>query len=97
MNTNKYRRFFFYSLVVMILLIVSLFGLGEEAAKSVLNNPILMIVFLIWGVYFYIASIKRLQNAGRSGWFILAGAVPILNFYLLYVLIFEPESDSSSV
>jgi len=97
MNTNKYRKFFLYSLAAIILMILLTIALGEEFAKSFLSSPITMLVFFVWAVYFYIVSIKRLQNAGRSGWFILSGAVPILNFYLLYVLLFEQEKNSSAV
>jgi len=34
---------------------------------------------------------RRLHDTGKSGWFLLLGFIPIVNFYLLYLLVIEGD------
>jgi uncharacterized membrane protein YhaH (DUF805 family) len=37
------------------------------------------------------AGVRRLHDTGRSGWFLLLGLIPFVNFYLLYLLIIRGD------
>jgi len=34
-------------------------------------------------------GIRRLHDVNKSGWFLLLGLIPLVNFYLLYLLVIE--------
>lgn len=43
----------------------------------------------ITGILFIIPNITRLHDTNRIGWFQLIGLIPIVNFYLFYILFIE--------
>lgn len=93
MNKYSYRKFFIYSILGLSLFAGTLVVLGEEYAELLLGNIVTALLFATWAIYFYVLSIKRLQNAGRSSWLVLIGVIPLVNVYLLYILLFEEVSE----
>jgi uncharacterized membrane protein YhaH (DUF805 family) len=41
-------------------------------------------------------SIRRLHDTGKSGWWILLGVIPIINFIGIFVLLFFYVQDSQA-
>ena len=40
-------------------------------------------------------TVRRLHDIGKSGWFLLLGLIPLVNFYLLFLLVQPSQSDSN--
>lgn len=41
------------------------------------------------------AGARRLHDIGKSGWFLLLGLIPLVNFYLLFLLVQPSQSESN--
>jgi uncharacterized membrane protein YhaH (DUF805 family) len=41
------------------------------------------------------AGARRLHDIGKSGWFLLLGLIPLVNFYLLFLLVQPSQTDSN--
>jgi uncharacterized membrane protein YhaH (DUF805 family) len=84
-----------YVIVVVILAIVdkSVFGGGQttmdtsDGMNVSYNAGPLAAIWIIGNIIPLIsAAIRRLHDTDRSGWFYLLVLIPLVNFYLLYVL-----------
>jgi len=42
------------------------------------------------------AGARRLHDIGKSGWFLLLGLIPLVNFYLLFLLVQPSQPDSNA-
>lgn len=52
--------------------------------------PILfIIVSLVLLVPTLAITVRRLHDTSKSGWFMLIGLIPVVNLYLLYVLVLD--------
>ncbi|PZQ66079.1 MAG: DUF805 domain-containing protein [Variovorax paradoxus] len=41
------------------------------------------------------AGARRLHDIGKSGWFLLLGLIPLVNFYLLFLLVQPSQTESN--
>ncbi|MDN4588910.1 DUF805 domain-containing protein [Xenophilus aerolatus] len=41
------------------------------------------------------AGARRLHDIDKSGWFLLLGLIPLVNFYLLFLLVQPSQSESN--
>jgi len=41
------------------------------------------------------AGARRLHDIGKSGWFLLLGIIPLVNFYLLYLMV-QPSDPAAN-
>ena len=44
----------------------------------------------------YMLAIRRLHDVDRSGWWLLIGFIPIVNLWLLYLIVFKKGTDGSN-
>lgn len=83
-----------YILLVASLLVVAsiMIGITNDEQYS-FSLPILF--FYLWitlvGYATISLSIKRLHDSSHSGWYVLLRFIPLLNLYLLYLLLFDRE------
>ena len=71
---------FYLAVIICYLLIDLVFGSGLFGVMIVLLFAAASLVPTLS------AGVRRLHDTGRSGWFLLLGFVPLVNFYLLYLL-----------
>ena len=57
--------------------------------------PVIFIMFFIVWLYHLATSVARLHDAGKSGWWLLFGLVPIAGFYVLYLLGFCVDNQKN--
>lgn len=79
-----------YFIVAVILTIVDIavFGGGQTTAEMMdETGPLAGIWLLINIIPLISAGVRRLHDTDRSGWFYLIALVPLVNLYLLYVLV----------
>ncbi|WP_425597304.1 DUF805 domain-containing protein [Veillonella denticariosi] len=55
---------------------------------------------IYWGWYIFAdlsCIVRRLHDTGRSGYWLLGVIIPIINVYILYLLMFKPSIERVSV
>ena len=82
----KRPEFWWFVLLEVIVLIVA----------QIIHPYVYLIAALGFLVPVLAAGSRRLHDIGKSGWFQLLGLIPIVNFYLLYLLVQpgQPESNA---
>lgn len=99
LSRKEYWYFLIYTLVV-IGLVFALFGVNHEnllhhhrGIMHVLIPTILNIGLLI---PLLAATVRRLHDTGRSGWFILANIIPVLGTVWLIIMLLEPSYKAAA-
>ncbi len=96
---NKYAQFngrarrkeyWMFTLVMFLLMIVA------QILDSIIGLPVFyLLVALGLLCPSFAAGARRLHDIGKSGWFLLLGAVPLANFYLLYLLVQDSQPGNN--
>lgn len=80
-------------LVLGIISLIIQFVVAFILALSGSSEQAIMYVSMLASAPFYIPGfmlgIRRLHDTDHSGWWILAGWIPLVNFYVLYLLFFK--------
>jgi len=64
------------------------FGDGSVSASAQFHGGILTIAWwLITLIPSLAVAVRRLHDDDKSGWFLLLGLIPLVNFYLLYLYV----------
>jgi len=93
-------RYLAYALGMYLLFGLSVAGVGAlstilpKSAANVLLTLILGVGYIGLIVYFFSLAKRRLNDINLSGWFALAGLVPLVNFIFGLVLMFWPGTPS---
>ena len=87
-----------YAIMYIILLIilgiaVAFLDIPEGSmGEFIFTNGIIM----LFSMLMIPATIKRLHDTNRSGWFLLIGLIPLVNLYLAYVVYLEKGTSGSN-
>lgn len=75
---------FFYAINIAALII-------DSIIKMVVDIPpiLFIIASLVLLVPTLAITVRRLHDTSKSGWFMLIGLIPVVNLYLLYVLVLD--------
>lgn len=75
---------FFYAINIAALII-------DFIIKLVVDIPpiLFIIASLVLLVPTLAITVRRLHDTSKSGWFMLIGLIPVVNLYLLYVLVLD--------
>lgn len=59
--------------------------------KLIVDIPPILVIIVSLGLLAptLAISVRRLHDIGKSGWFMLLGLIPVVNLYLLYVLVLD--------
>jgi len=93
-------RYLAYALGMYLLFGSALGGVAAIATlmpKSVANGLLLMLMSVAYIgliVYFFSLAKRRLNDIDISGWFVLVGLIPIVNFVFGLVLLFWPGTPA---
>lgn len=102
MNFNgraRRKEYWQYIAVYMVLsIIVSIIGqiLGVIGSIGAMIGGLLSAVI---GLGLLLPSlgvaVRRLHDTNKSGWFLLLGLIPLVNFYLIYLLVIEGDKGAN--
>ncbi len=90
--------FFVTVLYSFIYAIASEMGSGNFPVTTfwIILLILLFIVFLILCTYGWGLCIRRLHDTDHSGWWTLGASVPLLNFYVLYLMLFKKGTQGAN-
>src|SRR5690606_18697625 len=73
-----------------------LFQVIVLVVASVIHDLVYVLVALALLLPVLAVGARRLHDIGKSGWFLLLCVIPLVNFYLLYLLVqpSQPESNA---
>lgn len=54
---------------------------------------IMMFITLYIDIMTFTVTVRRLHDVGKSGWILLLTIIPILNFYILYLLLLPSQPE----
>ena len=84
--------------ILLIAWVIS-FGVMIDATKAHHGGAYWLPFRIGWGIVFAIVSllvlVRRLQNAGLSGWLVILWLVPVFGNFLWLVLFFLPPKKSA--
>lgn len=84
------QEYWMYILVYFILLIVASIIdsiIGIQIISGILSLALIVPTLAV--------GVRRLHDISKSGWFILLGLIPLVNFYLLYLLVQDGTPGSN--
>lgn len=93
-------RYLAYALGMYLLFGLAIGGVAAIASlfpKSAANVVLLLIItpaYIALIVYFFSLAKRRLNDINLSGWFVLVGLIPIVNFIFGLVLMFWPGTPA---
>ena len=77
--------------------LTTLAALGVVLAMAAVGAPppVVFVVFFIAWVYQLSVSVARLHDAGKSGWWLLLGLVPLAGLYVPFLLGFHVDNQKN--
>jgi uncharacterized membrane protein YhaH (DUF805 family) len=94
------REYWMYTLINTLILLVlnvleSTLGLSYEQGDVLGGGWVSGLYSLLLIIPSLAVAIRRLHDTGRSGWTILLGFIPLVNFVLIYFLAQDSTKDSN--
>lgn len=83
----------FFSIYFVWGVISAIFGFTSD---NNLQELLIFIGSILWLIYSLSLSIRRLHDLNNSGWVILAGLIPLVNFALVLMLLFKRGDISNN-
>lgn len=97
-NGRARRKEFWMFALISIIVSLALNALGALGGESALGS-IGRFLGGIYGLAVLIPSIavgvRRLHYVGKSGWMIILGFIPVVNLYVLYLLVLDSNSGDN--
>lgn len=94
LNGRSTRREYWMFVLFYILILIGLYVI-----QSLIGSNLIQLVIFIFQLAMLIPSlavlIRRLHDVNKSGWFALLCFIPIINLYILYLLI-QPSHPQST-
>lgn len=87
--------FSFQAIIYAILLAV--LSVSKQGTGAEIISIIWICVLVINAIPNLSCQVRRLHDVGRSGWYLLIGAVPIVNLWLMYMLYVEPSEFDGTI
>jgi len=85
---REYWMFVLFNLIIMVVLAV---------IGALIKFPFIRTIYgLAVAVPALAVGVRRLHDLGKSGWMLLLGLIPFVNFYLLYLFCLEGEKKSNA-
>lgn len=99
LSRKKFWYFLIYALVAMAL-VFAVFGVNHENFFHHHRGLLRFVIPFILNIGLLIptisATVRRLHDTGRSGWFILANIIPILGTIWLAIMLLEPSYKTAA-
>ncbi len=95
-SRSEYWYFVLFCIIIAIILSIidSIFGFHPaEGSRAGGLGSLFSIITIIPSLAL---AIRRLHDIGKSGWWILVGVIPVINFIGAFVLIFYFTRDSEA-
>ena len=90
---GRARRKEYWMFTLINLIIAVVLGIVGGLIKFPFISTIYGLAVLLPGIA---VSVRRLHDLGKSGWLLLLGLIPLVNFYLLYLFCLEGEKKSNA-
>lgn len=93
------KEFWYFFIAVLVIGIAFSILMGIFGAISSTLATIIYVIYMLVSLALLIpnigVSIRRLHDIDKSGWFLLLGLIPIVNFYLIYLFATEGTVGSN--
>ena len=80
----------------VIWFLIGMISAFEKQFSDVILVVITLLPFLVMLVPGWMLGIRRLHDLDKSGWYILTSIVPIVNFYMLYLLLVKEGTQGTN-
>lgn len=90
---GRARRKEYWMFTLINLIIAVVLGIVGGLIKFPFISTIYGLAVLLPGVA---VGVRRLHDLGKSGWLLLLGLIPLVNFYLLYLFCLEGEKTTNA-
>lgn len=86
-----------YILITLPLRLIDMFSSSSDDINPLLALLSLPLVVLTIGLFapYLAASVRRLHDIGKSGWFMLLAIIPLGGFVLLYFMLQDSETGTN--